>query len=169
MTLTETIYNELMDGLGKGLDWQQFVAKYGASKGPLYNAIGQFFTDIYSRITALNEEKERVEAGLDQGKVTLGSLDQKIKEAESAVASLENSEKTLNDEIENIETRLAQKSELARHIAELEKLGFDIERLRHLRDTLAEIGAKCGLKGKQAVTQFFDDLEDYGTFLPGIE
>jgi len=40
MSLTDEIYTELMDGLQKGLDWQHFLAKYGASKEPLYNALG---------------------------------------------------------------------------------------------------------------------------------
>ena len=165
MTLTEDIYHELMDGLKRRLDWQQFIAKYSASKGPLYNAIRQFFTDIYPIITAINEEKEKAEKELDQRRLVLDSLDHKIEEAQSAVASLENSEKNLNDEIESVETKLAQKSEIARQVAELEKFGFDLERLRQLRNTLAEIGAKNGLKGKQAITKFFDDLKDYGTVL----
>lgn len=36
------------DGLKTGLDWTQFVAKFGASKGPLYNTIGRFST-IWNR------------------------------------------------------------------------------------------------------------------------
>lgn len=35
LSLTDEIYNELVDGLKIGLDWTQFLAKHGASKGPL--------------------------------------------------------------------------------------------------------------------------------------
>ena len=45
LSLTEEIYAELVDGLKTGsLDWTAFIAKYSASKGPLYNAIGDSFT-----------------------------------------------------------------------------------------------------------------------------
>ncbi len=44
MSLTDEIYRELLDGLEDNLDWQQFLAKHSASKGPLYNAIDRFFT-----------------------------------------------------------------------------------------------------------------------------
>ncbi len=40
-TLTDEIYTGLVDGLKTGLDWAAFIAKYSASKGPLYNAIGR--------------------------------------------------------------------------------------------------------------------------------
>ncbi|GAI37327.1 unnamed protein product, partial [marine sediment metagenome] len=43
----------------------------------------------------------------------------------------------------------------------LEKHGFDTERLGQLKDTLVEIGAKHGLKSKEAVAKFFDELKDY--------
>jgi len=33
MSLTDEIYLELLDGLENNLDWQQFIAKYSASKG----------------------------------------------------------------------------------------------------------------------------------------
>ncbi len=46
MSFTEDIYRELSDGLGKDLDWQQFLVKHSSSKGPLYNAIGRFFTEV---------------------------------------------------------------------------------------------------------------------------
>ena len=56
MSHTEEIYRELLDGLKKGLDWQQFLTKHSSSKGPLYNAIGQFLTEVGTKIEDLNEE-----------------------------------------------------------------------------------------------------------------
>jgi chromosome segregation ATPase len=162
MSLTDQIYGELVDGLKTGdLDWTHFIAKHSASKGPLYNAIGRFFKDMEPKVKALGE----VQAKLDAAGLTLDSLDQKIKEAESKVASLEERENALNKEVQAVETKLAEKSELATHLAELGKLGFDIERLRRLKDALTEIGAKNGLRGKEAVGKFFDDLKDCETVL----
>jgi len=54
-SLTDEIYAELVDGLKTGLDWTQFLAKHGASKGPLYNAVGRFFNDLEPKVRVLNE------------------------------------------------------------------------------------------------------------------
>jgi DNA repair exonuclease SbcCD ATPase subunit len=165
MSLTDEIYRELWDGLEKNLDWSQFLAKHSASKGPLYTAIGRFFTEVGPKIVALNEEKRLVQSKLDQAGLTMDSLDQKIKEAKSNIASLEDREDVLNGQVETLEAKLAEKSELVKHLAELEKLGFDSERLRQLQEVLKEIGMKHGLRGQQTVDKFFDDLKDYESVL----
>ncbi len=157
LSLTEQIYAELVDGLKTGLDWTQFLAKHGASKGPLYNAIGRFFNDMEPKV----RELAAVQAKLDAAGLELDSLDQKIKEAESSLAPLEETRNTLNEGIEALEAKLAEKSEVVKQVRELEKYGFDMERLRQLREALTQIGAKHGLKGKEAVAKFFDELKDY--------
>lgn len=161
VSLTEQIYQELMDGLETGLDWAHFLAKYGASKGPLYNAFGRFQRDMEPKFKALAE----VQTKLDQSGLALDQLDQQIKEAESSLAPLEEKENALNEGIEALETKLTEKSDLLEHAGELGKLGFDIERLKQLRDALREIGAKQGLKGREAVPKFFDYLKDYEAVL----
>ena len=161
MSLTDEIYAELVDGLKTGLDWPHFLAKYSASKGPLYNALGRFFNDLEPKDKALAE----VQGELDTAGLELDSLDQRIKEAKSKITPLEEAENTLNEQIETLETKLAGKSELLEHTEELGKLGLDIERLRQLREALTEIGAKTGLKGKEAVSKFFEDLKDYETVI----
>jgi chromosome segregation ATPase len=165
MSLTDEIYRELCDGLEKGLDWQQFLAKHSTSKGPLYNAIGRLFTEVGTKITALNKERNRVQSELDQAGLTLDSLDQKIKEGENNIVSLEGRQNVLNEQAATLEAKLAEKSELAKHLAELERLGFNIERLSLLRDALREIGAKHGLKSTEATSKFFGDLKDYEAVL----
>ena len=170
-TLTDEIYAELLDGLKTGLDWPHFLAKHSASKGPLYNAIGRFFSAIEPKVRVLNEVQEK----LDQAGLKLDSLDQRIKEAEGNLVSLEDRRNVLNEQIETLETKLAEKSEFIRQVGELGKLGFDIERLKQLREALTEIGAKHGLKAKEAVSKFFDDLKDYeavlgaGLLLQGLQ
>jgi len=165
MSLTDDIYRELSNGLENNLDWQQFMAKYSASKGPLYNAIGRFFTEVGPKIVALNEEKSRVQSELDQAGLTLDSLDQRKKEAQSNITSLEDRGNALNGQVETLESKLAEKSELVKHLAELERFGFNIERLNLLRDTLRQTGAKHGLNSKEAVSKFFGDLKDYDLVL----
>ncbi len=165
MSLTDEIYLELLDGLEKGLDWQQITAKYGVSKGPLYNALGRVLAQTQARITALNEEEKRVQEKLDEAELTLDSFDRKIKEAGSNCASLEERGNVLDEQVEALEAKLAEKSELAKHLLELERLGFDSEKLEQLQEALREIGAKHGLRGKEAVSKFFEDLKDYGAVL----
>ena len=161
MSHTEEIYRELLDGLKKGLDWQQFLAKHSSSKGPLYNAIGQFLTEVGTKIEDLNEEWSEVQTKLDQARLMLGSLDEKTKEAQRNMASLEDRENVLNKQAETLETQIAAKGELVRHLAELEKLGFNIERLKQLQDVLKEMGERHGLTFKEAVSKFFGDLKEY--------
>jgi len=156
-SLTDKIYQELVNGLKTGLDWPHFLAEHKDSKGPTYNAIGRFLNDMGPKVRALGE----VQAKLDAAGLKLDSLDQRIKEAESKVAPLEERKSVLNQQIETLEMKLAEKSELLKHVGELEKLGFDTGRLRQLREALTEIGAKSGLTGKEAVAKFFDELKDY--------
>ncbi len=165
MSLTDKIYRELSDGLGKDLDWQQFLVKHSSSKGPLYNAIGRFFTEVGLKMRTLNEEGNRVQSELDQTGLTLDSLDRKIKEGESNIASLADRGNVLNGQVETLEVKLAEKSGLSKHLADLEKLGFDSERLRQLEEALKEIGTRHGFKGKETVSKFFDDLKDYDLVL----
>lgn len=161
MSITDEIYQELVDGLQTGLDWPHFLAKHGNSKGPLYNAIGRFFNDMGPKAKALTE----VQAKVDEAGLKLDSLNQGIKEAEGNLAPLEDKKTSLDKQIEAMETKLTEKSELATHLVELEKLGFDIARLSQLKNALTEIGAKHGLKGKEAVGKFFHDLKDYEAVL----
>ena len=157
MSLTDEIYQALVDGLKTGLDWTHFLAEYGGSKGPLYSAFGRFSRDMEPKVRELGA----VQAKLDSVGLTLDSLDQRIKEAEGKIAPLEDRGTVLNEEIETLEAKLTEKSEVIKQVGELGKLGFDIERLRQLREALTEIGAKTGLKGKEAVSKFFDELKDY--------
>jgi len=165
MSLTDEIYRELSGGLENNLDWQQFMVKHSASKGPLYNAIGRFFTEVGPKIAALKEEESRVQSELDQAGLRLDSLDQREKEAESNISSLEDRENILNGQVETLEAELAKKSKFAKHLAELEKLGFNIERLNLLRDTLRQTGANHGLNSKETVSKFFGYLKDYDLVL----
>ena len=157
MSLTDEIYRELVDGLRTGLDYAHFQAKYQNSKGPFYNAFGRLTHDMEPKVRELGG----VQAKLDAAGLTLDQLYQQIKEAEASLAPLEEERNALNERIETLEVKLAEKSELIKHAGELGKLGFDIERLRQLRETLTDISAKSGFNGKEAVSKFFTELKDY--------
>ncbi len=165
MSLTDDIYHELLDGLENNLVWQQFTARHSASKGPLYNAIGRFFTEKGPEIVALNEKRNWVQSELEQAELKLDSLDRQKKETESSIASLEDRENLLNEKVENLEAELSKKSELVKHLEGLEKLGFNVERLNLLRDALRQTGEKHGLNIKDTVSKFFGYLKDYDLVL----
>ena len=164
LSLTDDIYAELVDGLKTGLDWTHFLAKHRASKGPLYNAIGRFFNDMEAKIRALNE----VQAKLDQAGLKLKQLDRKINEADKSIqaknhdlALIEKKANTLKKQVGVLESDLRQKAELLDRLQELEKLGFGHGKLAVLHSSIAEIGAKRGLKQSEAVNTFFAELKDY--------
>ena len=159
MSLTDEIYRELMDGLGKDLDYTRFQDKYRNSKGPFYNAFGRFIRDMEPKVRELGG----VQAKLDAAGLTLDQLYRQIKETEASLAPLEEEKNALNEGIETLEVKLAEKSELIKHAEELGKLGFNSERLRQLRETLTDIGAKSGFKDKEAVSKFFTELKNYDT------
>ncbi len=109
------------------------LAKYSASKGPLYNALGRVITGVEANIRALSEKKVEVQEELDQAGLKLDSLDQNIKEAERNVARLEDRKNTLDQQTETLEAKLAENIDLTKQISELERHGFDAERLRQLQ------------------------------------
>ena len=163
-SLTNKIYHELVDGLRTGLDWAHLLAKHGASKSPLYSAFGRLQRDMEPKVRELTAVQAKLDdAGLklDEAGLRLDELDQSRKEAEGKIAPLEDRRDVLNQQNETLEAKLAEKSEVIKQVKELEKHGFDIERLRQLQENLVEIGAKHGLKGKEAVTKFFAELKDY--------
>jgi len=167
-SLTDEIYQALVDGLKTGLDYTHLQAKYRNNKSSFYNAFGRFSRDMEPKVRELGAVQAKLDAAglkLDQAGLTLDSLDQRVKEAEGKIAPLEDRGKVLNEEIETLEAKLTEKRELLEHAGELGKLGFDTERLRQLREALTEIGAKTGFKGKAAVSKFFDDLKDYEAVL----
>jgi len=164
ISLTDEIYAELVDGLKTGLGWTQFLAKHGASKGPLYNAVGRFFNDLEPKVRVLNE----VQAQLDQAGLKLNQLNQEISETDKAVqtknhelALLEEKENTLKKQTEVLESKLDQKSAPLKRLQELEKLSFGEEKLKALCATLTEIGTRRGLKRDETVSKFFAELKDY--------
>lgn len=164
-TSTDTIYQELVDGLKtRDLNWIRFLAKYSASKGLLYDAIGRFFRDMEHEARALNEAQAR----LGEARLQLKSLNQRVKEADKVIKGrnrdikgLKKKQGTLKRQIKAFESNLAQKGGTLERLKELEKLDFGKERLGALHTMLSEIGSKRGLKPEEATNAFFAELEDY--------
>jgi chromosome segregation ATPase len=167
LSLADEIYSELVAGLKTGdLNWTRFLAKYSASKGVLYDAIGRFFRDIEPEIRTLNETQGK----LDEARLQLESLNQKMKEAGKVIqeknqdiVGLEEKQNMLKKQIETLESNLAQKGETLERLQELEELDFGKEKLEALHTTLAEMGTKRGFKTEEVGNAFFVELKDYDT------
>lgn len=167
LSLADEIYSELVAGLKTGdLNWTRFLAKYSASKGLLYDAIGRFFRDTEPEVRTLNE----TQAKLDAARLQLKSLNQRTKQADKVIqeknhdiVGLEEKQDTLKKQIEALESNLAQKGETLERLQELERLDFGKEKLEALHTTLAEIGSKRDLKPEEVVNTFFAELKDYDT------
>ena len=168
-SLADKIRGELAEGLKTGdLDWTHFLARYGSSKGILYDAIGRFFRDMEPEVRALIE----AQAKLGEAKLQLESLDQRTKEAEKLVkeknrdvAGVEKKRDTLQKRVEGLEGTVAQKAEVLQRLQELEKLGFCKERLAALHTSLLDIAGKRGLKSEEVVDAFFAELNHYDSIV----
>jgi chromosome segregation ATPase len=167
--LADTIYQELVKGLKAGdLDWTHFLAKYGSSKGVLYDTIGRFFRDMEPEVRALNE----AQAKLGEARLQLKSLGQKIRKAEKLVkekdqdvANVEEKQDVLQQRLEQLESAVEQKREVLERLQELEKLGFCKERLEDLHTSLLDMGSKRGLKPEEVADAFFTELKRYDSMV----
>jgi len=165
MSLTDDIYYELMDALERGLDCTEIMARYGGSKGPAYNALGRAIRDASSQITALAEKRKQIQKGVGDAEQKRESVRHELEEAQSNLSSLAGKKDAMEKQLKDLETKVSEKTEMLAELHEVKRLGFDGDNLRQLRDALIETGAKCGLRGKEAVSRFFDYLRDYGTVI----
>jgi len=167
--LAGTIYQELVDGLKTGdLDWTHFLAKYSSSKGVLYDAVGRFFRDMEPQVRVINE----AQAKLDEAKLQLKSLKQRIKKADNLakekdrdIARVEKKRDTLQKQVEQLESTTTQKGEVLKRLQELESFGFSKERLETLHANLLDIGGKRGLKPEEVADAFFVELKHYDSMV----
>jgi DNA repair exonuclease SbcCD ATPase subunit len=104
-----------------------------------------------------------VQNELNQDRLILESTEKKKEDMQDNLVALENKRNALNEQVETLEVKIAEKKELTDEVKELEKLGFDIGVLRQLKEAITEIGAKHGLKGKEAAVKFFAELKGYDT------
>lgn len=168
MTQTDDIYRELVEGVEAGADYDAIRAKYEKNKGPFYNALAKFFTDIRAKIVELVSERNRTakEAAAERSK--LEGLKKETDEAERSNkakrnqnAELERVKGETERQLSGLDERLKTKIELLDEAEKIEKLGFTSKRLEILREKILEVGSKRGLKPGEAVSKFFDDLGSY--------
>jgi len=168
MTLTEEIYAELKNGLWTGLNYDGLRSKYEKSKGPFYNALQMVLAETAAEMTKLSSELKALREKGDEEKAKLESLaDQQkkaadeIKARQQEIEALEGEEQAIKTKIQELNAELDASAGLQNQARELEKMGFDSEKLQRLRDIIVRIGTKQGLKPDEAIGRFFSDLRDY--------
>lgn len=172
MTLTEEIYAELKNGLWTGLNYDGLRSKYEKSKGPFYNALQMVLAETAAEMTKLSSELKVLREKGDGEKAKLESLaDQQkkavdeIKARQQEIEALEGEEQAIKTKIQELNAELDASAGLQNRARELEKMGFDSEKLQRLRDIIVEIGTKQGQKPDGAIAGFFSDLQGYDTKL----
>lgn len=170
MSLTDEIYIQLKDGLWTGLDYDGLRSKYEKSKGPFYNALQMVFDDASAEMTRLSSEMKALKEKGEKEKAKLNNLvDQqekiagRIKTGQQEIERLATEEQATKAKIEAIGAELQASTGLLNQAQELQKMGFDNEKLRQLSVALMEIGTKQGRKPSEAIDRFFNDLQDYDT------
>lgn len=168
MTLTDEIYRDLMDGLGTRVDYDKLRLKWEGSKGPFYNALQRVFTDVASQLAESSADLNAALQKAGEAQQRLAALEAREKETEArfrdAMAEEESIERQKGNaakQLQKVNCELAKKKRLLDQACELDEMGFGMRELRQLQGTLAAIGAKRGLKAKDARAVFFSDLKDY--------
>ena len=170
MTVTDVIYGELAEGLKTSLDYDQIRLKWEKSKGPFYNALQMVFANagaelvnLHTELKVLREKKVTEENKLATLKTEDKGVETQIDAKKKVYQSWEQKASLAKGQAEKLDAELGAKAELLGQVRELQKMGFDKNHFRQLRDVLVEIGTKRGLKPKEAVDSFFTDLKDYDT------
>lgn len=168
MTLTDEIYQELMDGLRTGMDYDKVRLKWEGSKGPFYNALQRVFADAAAELAKASSDLNAALQKSGEAQQRLAVLEAKEKEIATEVKaktdereSLEQLTGNARKNLQKVNSELAKKKGLLNQAGELQEMGFGLKRLRQLYVSLAAIGTKRGLKAKEAMAGFFSDLEDY--------
>jgi chromosome segregation ATPase len=172
MSLTDIIYQELMNGLKTGLNYGQICRKYEKSKGPFYNALQRVFTDAGKEIDDLSSLLRQRQLSLAEHDTKLKTKVKELKEADVAVQAHRQEKQglgrdigTLKTQVEALRKALDTKVKLRDQLRELQEMGFDEKKLESLRDKLKAIGVKRGFKPTDAINKFFNDLKDYDNMI----
>lgn len=165
-SLTEQIYLELLEGVEKGLDWGEFLAKYGKNKGSLYNAFSRALPQLRARCEKLFAEirekegrRKEIDRDMALGEERKRELDQATREAETSFKKFEKANAEVKERLRGYEREIQDKEALASSLSRLEESGFSPERLEELGKKVGEIGTSHRLAPDEAVNKFFDELK----------
>lgn len=165
-SLTEQIYLELMEGVEKQLDWDEVLAKYGKSKGPLYNAFSRALPqlrarceELFAEISQGEEKRKELDKDVAQREERKKELDRALGDAETLLKKRKEAEAEAKERLSGYEREIQDKEALASSLSRLEESGFSPERLEELGKKVGEIGTSHQLAPDEAMNKFFDELK----------
>jgi len=156
MTLRETITQEFLDSVGDPGRIEGIFERFGRSKGPLY--------------LGLAEATSRLRGQLEEIGSGLVANEKKLNELVRDVGLLDGRKQELSTQIEEINERntkavdeLAETDGLLDMAGQLERMGFGIEQLARLSDSVEAI--RAGSRSHdETLGQFFGFVERYECF-----
>jgi chromosome segregation ATPase len=163
--LLDKIYLELEQSLGKEPDYSRILAKYQKNKSSFYAALSKFFMDKREELETLLAREKEVKAAVSEQDTNLEQLNKQMRSIEEKysgrVAELSKTEVDLAE----LRRTLEENSELLNELKEVQTLGFNVKKLRVLRDTIAEAGTKHELGPDEVLDKYFKDLSKYDAIL----
>jgi hypothetical protein len=153
-TLTEEIYEALIDGAKEPNGLASVLKEYSHSKGPFYIALAQASNTLTEKLSTISIQKQKAEQ-LDQQR------QQEIKAQEQIMVGLDKSLKTKNKELDALEGKLKQAGNTLDRFKELTGLGFGVEELKKLYTLLVDIKSKEDVTTEGSVKHFFQKIDTY--------
>ena len=154
MTLTRTIFEELLDSVGEPGGLDEVLRKRSRSKGPLYAALSDATMELTHRLERLGD---RVQAADARGT----ELDDEVAESEGYRDGLIEQIDALDIQVKDSESRLEDANGVLVKAEQLSSLGFGEMELVRLHETLAQFAAAAGALPEESIAQFFETVTRY--------
>lgn len=153
-TLTETITQELLDGLDDPGGLDRVLQRYQGSKGPLYKALAYALDGAETLLRSVKEELSDVRLGRETAQADDGRLRQERTRLEAELQDLESRRITAAEQLQALEPTLTGAEEL-------ERWGFGEAELARLAELLGQTAAEQGAPPEDGVAQFFETIRRY--------
>ena len=149
-TLTETIFNELLNSLDDPEETERVMTRHRGSKGPLYGGLARATMWLHQHVQELNNR-----AG--QLKVDNEILGDQVEALAKKRGTLEREVGLLDDRVDQASARVQEAEQLIAHADELQVLGFGQTELKAMSETLTGIGSDP----TEAVATFLAAVNEY--------
>ncbi len=154
MTITNVIYQKLLDATGDPGGLQAVFNEYNHSKGPFYIALAQATASLSGRLAALSSKCKELEK-----EYTLRQ--EKIKQLVQGLSHQEEVMGAQTKELTALDKVLDQKRKLLDQVKALSGLGFGCDDLSLLHSLLGQLASEHGSKPGETSALFFNQMSHY--------
>jgi hypothetical protein len=157
-TLTDSIYDELIEGAKDPAGLPAVLKEHSNSKGPLYIALAKATNSLSEKLNSVSTQYQNAKQEYDQRQ-------QAIKAVEQTLVDLGISSKNKAKELADLNEKVKKTGEIVNQGKELAGLGFGMEELKKLWALLIDIKASEGETGDEAIKLFFKKINTYQKFV----